>query len=84
MPSMEVPMARFGTAPDAECDVTFTDPEGERPEVTVFVFAQADGATVIQIDTTQSSMPRIRVNVNDGTVYDRDTETDQNYGDDLH
>lgn len=55
-------------------------------DVEVAVWTGDDGATVIQIDTTGDSDAdkRVRVNVNDGTVFDRDIESGFDHGDDLH
>lgn len=50
-------------------------------ELEVTTFFGTDGALVVQIDT--HDVDRLRININDGTVYDRDIETDHNHGDDL-
>jgi hypothetical protein len=50
-------------------------------ELEVTTFFGTDGALVVQIDT--HDVDRLRININDGTVYDRDIETDHDYGDDL-
>lgn len=55
--------------------------------VEVCVYRQDDGAIVVQIDyqpIDHEHLGRVRVNVNDGTVFDRNIESNVNYGDDLH
>lgn len=46
--------------------------------VTVSTFIGADGARVVQIDTTGAA-GRVRVNVNDGAVYDGDPDTGESW-----
>jgi hypothetical protein len=50
-------------------------------ELEITTFFGTDGALVVQVDT--HDVDRLRININDGTVYDRDIETDHDYGDDL-
>ncbi len=71
-------------------DVMFTDSTGQKPDLTVVAFVGEDGALVVQIDTefpapdaTQpSGYDRLRLNVNDATVFDRAVERGDDYGDD--
>jgi hypothetical protein len=50
---------------------------GETGAIDVSTFAGDDGATVVQIDTAENT-GRVRVYVNDGTVFDADPETGLN------
>jgi hypothetical protein len=58
--------------------------EGCSP-VLVTVLTGTDGATVVFIDTTSSAVSdeRVRIHVNDGTIFDRNIESNTNYGDEL-
>ena len=49
----------------------------ETGAIDVSTFAGDDGATVVQIDTAENT-GRVRVNVNDGTVFDADPEISRN------
>jgi hypothetical protein len=68
MPNNEV------TIPGGEVQVYGPDPVGDGSETalaTITAFRSSlDGAMVIQIDTHASDTERLRVDINDGTVYD--------------
>lgn len=54
-------------------------------QVRVSVYRQIDGALVVQLDTDSLDGigNRVRVNVNEGCVFDRNIETNEDFGDDL-
>lgn len=65
-------------------DIEFVDPKEGCEPVTVAVFRSEDGTVVVQIDwDSDQGEPRMRVNINDGAIFDRDIHTDYDYGDDL-
>ena len=63
----------------------FTREEGriEGTRVTASAWIGDDGALVIQLDTTERD-PHVRVWLNDGSIFDQNVETNEDFGDDAH
>ncbi|WP_025157234.1 hypothetical protein [Leifsonia aquatica] len=89
-------MGRADVTPEfmPQWGVRFEDPIAEQllergdatpvAPVCVHVYRQTDGAIVVQIDhePLDNADARIRVNVNDGTIFDQNIETGEYYGTD--
>ncbi|MFE6966926.1 hypothetical protein ACFVAJ_17580 [Agromyces sp. NPDC057679] len=64
---------------------SFTIPGEDDARFEISTWISEDDAQVVQIDTNlPETNRRVRVYVNDGSVFDRDIETGIDYGDDLH
>lgn len=52
------------------------------PEVTVYVFRNDEGVLSVQVDVPEEQ--RVRVFLNDGSVFDQHTGTGEDFGDEAH
>jgi len=65
--------------------VTFVNAPAPEKSITVSMYEGDDGEIVIFLDTDSDAVdPRLRVYINDGSIFDRHVESDHDFGDDLH
>lgn len=70
-------MGHVSDDPALNKEVIVSFSRDDATSVEVFVFKSDDGATVVQIDTHGDD--RLRVNVNDGAIYDHGVESGVDY-----